>query len=134
MNTVLDIDAIQKINFFEKITRVHVKDFIEDTQFIFIVNPGTAGKAIGKKAFNIKKLERLLKKRVKIVEYSIDPIKFIKSYSYPLDLKEITKNDDIIEVNSDTKTKGLLIGRNQKNLVQLNSLLKKYYNVQLKVK
>ena len=58
---------------FERITRAKLKDAFYDNNSLltFIVAENEIGKAIGKKAVNVKKLERLLKRKIKIVERSI---------------------------------------------------------------
>ena len=48
--------------------------------------------------------------------------------------KHVEEKDDFINVSADTKTKGLLIGRNQKNLEGYNKIFKRYFNKEIKVK
>jgi N utilization substance protein A len=75
----LDTEKIQHISLFETMTHSYVKDCIMDkkkNRIIFVVTEGGAGKAIGKKGYNIKNLERILNKKVEVIEYSNDPIKF----------------------------------------------------------
>jgi len=52
----------------------------------------------------------------------------------PLKIGNIEKNDSFINVIADVETKGLLIGRNQKNLEQYKKIFKKYFNAEIKVK
>ena len=57
-----DIQSMKLMTLFESITRSHVKDMIiKEESLIFFVMPGEIGKAIGKKAVNIKTLERISK-------------------------------------------------------------------------
>ena len=62
-----DIELMKFISLFEKITKINAKDcFKSGAKLVFIVNPGYIGKAIGKGGVNIKKLESLFKKKIKI--------------------------------------------------------------------
>ena len=130
----LDLEKIQQINLFEKVTKSLVKDcFINNDLYLFVVEPGNASKAIGKQGINIRKMAKLLRKKIKVVEYTENLENFLTSLIFPLKMKEIVINESI-EVSADTKTKGLLIGRNRKNLTFYNEILKKYFNKELKIK
>src|SRR3989344_1315170 len=130
----LDLEKIQQINLFEKVTKSLVKDcFFLNDLYLFVVEPGNASKAIGKQGINIRKMAKLLRKKIKVVEYTENLENFLTSLIFPLKMKEIVINESI-EVSADTKTKGLLIGRNRKNLTFYNEILKKYFNKELKIK
>ncbi len=132
---LLDKDIIEKINLFENITKSKVKDLIEkEEKFIFIVDKGELIKALGRKGKNIKTLENLMHKRLKVVEFNDDPLKFVKSFIYPIQPVFLALNNNEVEIKvEDRKSKGLLIGRESKNLNELNSLVKDYYNLSVKV-
>ena len=124
-------DTIQQINLFEKVTRCKVKDMhIHNEILIFIVDDGA--KAIGKSGKNVKRLSNLMMKKIKILEFTDNKVSFINSLIYPLNV-EIKDKGKILEVKGDTKTKALLIGRDGKNLKFYNTLLKKYFNIEMKV-
>ncbi|MEK6841061.1 MAG: NusA-like transcription termination signal-binding factor [Nanoarchaeota archaeon] len=131
---LLNKDKIQKINLFENLTNSKVKNILDEERLIVIVEHGELGKAIGKKGKNIKMVENIMHKKLKIVEFSNDPIKFVSNFIYPIKVNEITLNDDVIEIKErDRKTKGLLIGRERKNLNELNDLVKNYFNLKIKI-
>ncbi|MEK6862861.1 MAG: NusA-like transcription termination signal-binding factor [Nanoarchaeota archaeon] len=131
---LLNKDKIQKINLFENLTNSKVKNILDEERLIVIVEHGELGKAIGKKGKNIKMVENIMHKKLKIVEFNDDPIKFVSNFIYPIKVNEITLNDDVIEIKErDRKTKGLLIGRERKNLNELNDLVKNYFNLKIKI-
>ena len=70
---ILDNDLIQKINFFEKMTRAKVKDVFRFDILWIVVNFGELGKAVGKKGAHIKKFSELTKERAKIIEFNKEP-------------------------------------------------------------
>lgn len=131
---ILNNDKIQKINFFESLTNAKVKELMDEEKITIIVDEGEIGKAIGKKGKNIKMIENMLRKRIKIVEFSKDPLKFTARFIYPIKAELIELKDNNIEISvKDRKTKGLLIGRERKNLNEIGKLLKEYFNLEIKI-
>ena len=60
-----DMSLMKFISVFETLTRTNAKDCYENKNgyLVFVVGPGQAGKAIGKNAANVKRLESMLKKK-----------------------------------------------------------------------
>jgi N utilization substance protein A len=115
---IYDATIMKFMSLFEAVTRANLKDCInQEGLVIFVVQPNEIGKAIGSKGANVHKLERMLNKKVKIVEYSPEPVSFIKNMIYPLQVKEITEEDGVYILSPvDLKTRGMLIGRSAANL------------------
>ena len=128
----LNLELIQYINLFEKITRVNVKNcFFHKDNLVFIVSNGQISRAIGKKGFNIKKISRMINKKIKIAEYNDDPVKFINSYVSPIDVDHIELKDKTINIKAkNSKDKGLLIGRNGRNLENIKNLINYYFKIE----
>jgi N utilization substance protein A len=131
---ILDNDLIQKINFFEKLTKVKVKDVFRFDSLWIIVGFGGIGKAIGKKGANIKKFSELVNERVKIIEFNKEPTMFLRNIMMPLKLEKVQMIDGKIEIETDRKTKGLLMGKNQKNLKDYSKVFNKYFKYELIIK
>ena len=131
---ILDKDLIQKINLFENITGARIKDVFNDHGLLIVVNSGDIGKAVGKHGVNIKRFSEMIKEKVKVVEFNSDYKLFLKNLIMPLNASEIEEKDGFINISADTKTKALLIGRNQKNLEHYNKVFRKYFNVGIKIK
>ena len=120
---------LKTMTLFEKVTRTRLKDcFVDNNQLMtFVVTELYIGKAIGKNASNVKKLENLLKRKIKIIAFNPSPIKFVKNLIYPI-IAEIDMQDQTILIKGqDTKTKGILIGRNQSNLSNNLEIVQKYF-------
>ncbi len=127
----IDITLIGYINTFENITQTNVKDcfYNKNQQLVFIVKEGQGKKAVGKNGMNIRKLERLLHKKLKIIEYSENPSEFMKNIIYPLKSPEIKLEGEILSIKTDsTQLKALLIGREKTNLNEIQGILGKYFN------
>jgi|TARA_B100001971_G_C18261508_1_gene587330 N utilization substance protein A len=132
MSKVLfDVTVLQQIQLFEKVTGARVKDCIASDVLLFIVENGDIGKAIGKGGSVLKKVEGLLKKPLKIVEFNADICEFVKTYLKPLRVTDISCKDDVVTIRGlDGPSKGKIIGRDKKNLNFLVSLLKRYFTVE----
>jgi len=79
MTVKFDTETIRLINFFENFTGVSVKDCLVNCDCIyFIVEEGKVGIAIGKNGSSVKHIERLIKKSIKLFEFSKDLKVFIK--------------------------------------------------------
>lgn len=128
---VLDTQAMQTIALFERMTGAQVKDCIpSEEQVVFVVNEGEIAKAIGKGGRNIRELEHMLKKRLKVVEFSSDIVKFIANVVSPIELREVRAEDDVYFMDAkDLKTRGLLIGRGASNLRFFESIVKRYFPI-----
>ncbi len=119
------------MSLFETLTQSKLKDCIVNDKVIFIVEVNQIGKAIGKAGINVKKIENILNKKIKITEFSPDVLQFIQNFIYPLKPREIKEEDKIITITGpDTKTRGLLIGRDAKNLNNLKSIVKRYFDIE----
>ena len=121
-----DLNLLGLMNAFEKITRAKLIDcFIDDNELLtFIVEKNNLRKAIGKNGTTVKKLEDLMKRKIKVVENSLEMLKLIQNYIYPLRVDDIREENRIVIMKSqNTKTKGLLIGRQAKNLRNLEKVV-----------
>jgi N utilization substance protein A len=126
-----DINLMKYMQLFENLTRARLKDCISREYLIFIVEENEIGRAIGKKGSNVHRIEGLLNRKIKIVEFNPDVRRFIANFIMPLQAKEIREENNIITiVGPDTKTKGLLIGRERKNLDNLKNIVKRYFDIE----
>jgi transcription termination/antitermination protein NusA len=130
-------ETLKLMSLFESITRTQLKDcFVDDNSMLtFIVVNGDIGKAIGKDATNVRKLESMLNRKIKIVEFNPELLGFIRNLIYPLRPRNIVEEDGIVTIeSSDSKSRGLLIGRNASSLRNFEAITKKYYSVLKEIK
>jgi N utilization substance protein A len=131
-------DEMRYIALFENISGASVKDCIIDEEqgrAIFIVNQGQVGVAIGRGGRNIHTLENMTGKKHEIIEYSEDPVQFIKNALKPAAVREVriterTDGKTIAVVTVNPKDKGIAIGKNGKNAERLRFLAKRYFQIQ----
>ncbi|MEK6916450.1 MAG: NusA-like transcription termination signal-binding factor [Nanoarchaeota archaeon] len=122
-------DSLKIMFLFEKTTRIRLKDFFVDDNNLtsFVVAKEDLGKAIGKNASNVKKLESLLKKKVRMIGFTESEVEFTKNLVHPLKVQVEFKEGVITLKSDDTKTKAFLIGRNQSNIKNNLTIIRKYF-------
>lgn len=127
-----DMETMKFSTYFESLTRAKLKDcFKEGNSLIFVVMPGEMAKAIGKQGANVKKISQKLKKPVKVIEFNENIVKFIEKAIYPVKNVEIEENEDKVIIKCpDTKTKGLVYGRDRERLKNLLFLVKRYFKIE----
>jgi len=116
------------ISIFESLTGAKVKDCIVNDGLTFIMHEDEMGKAIGKQGSNIKRIENILKKKIKLIEFSNNILKFIGNLIHPLKAKDIKEEDGITTIYVEgIKTKGMLIGRDRHRINTINNIVKRYF-------
>lgn len=120
------------ISLFETLTGAHVKDCIDTPiALIFIVEPSDIGKAIGKQGSNVRKIEDLLKQKVKVVAFDPDKAQFLKNFLYPLVNYDVLLEGDVLKIKcGDLKTRGQIIGRNATTLRLSEDILRRYFTLE----
>ena len=131
----LDSEIFGLSSMIERITRARVKDcFKEEDTLYVVVAPGEMGKILGKKGSNIKKLQEKIGLKVKAMEYQDRVTQFVKNVIYPIKVEEIIEDEGVVYLkDSQKKTKGLLMGREGKNLRLINRAVKRFFNVEVKI-
>lgn len=130
MAFTVDADTLRVLSMVEQMTGARVRDCIPGETMVFIVEEGEIGKAIGKGGRNVRDLERLLKKRVKIVEYNQDLVKFTQNVVAPIELSGAELQEDkLLLTAKDLKSRGLLIGRSASNLRFFEGIIQRYFPI-----
>jgi len=132
MKIKYDLDSMRLISLFETLTKANVKDSFElDGTLIFVVDQKYVGMAIGKNGVNVKNLAFKLKKPVKIVGFNEDVCQFVRNFIHPIKADEVKcEEKNIMITGSDTKSKGLIIGRDRKNINNLLSVVKRHFDIE----
>ncbi|MFH1065455.1 MAG: NusA-like transcription termination signal-binding factor [Nanoarchaeota archaeon] len=130
-----DMKTIGFINVFENLTHAGVKDcFAEGDSLVFIIDAGQMGLAIGKGGVNIKNASSVFNKDIKIYEFNPEPVEFVKNLLYPLKPKAVERQDNLVIIKtSGSVEKGKVFGREKTNLKRIQEIVKKYFQVELKV-
>ncbi|MCS7095187.1 MAG: NusA-like transcription termination signal-binding factor [Thaumarchaeota archaeon] len=126
---------LQYISFFQQVTNVQPVDciVIED-MIVYVVNAGDVGKAVGKRGTTVQELRNIQKKRIKVVEFSSDPKKFIANALQPANVAEVElferKGRLHARVKVPEEEKGKAIGKGGKNLRAAVELARRHFGVE----
>ena len=132
---VFNEDILRYIRLFEQITHTRAKDCMEaPDRIIFIVGPNMIGQAVGKSGTNINQLKDITKKNVQIIEFSDDPVRFIKNIfrNYSPKNVEFEERGEVTHatVTVDPASKARAIGKEGRNLKVAREILIRHHNIQ----
>jgi len=133
----LTAEEMRYIALFESVTGATAKDCIIDdkqNKLIFITKEKEGGLAVGKSGGKVKVLKRMTGKDIDIIEYSDDPVEFVKNAFMPVKVQEIRLTEKldgrkIVVVKIDEREKGLAIGRKGERANRIRQLARKYFNI-----
>ncbi len=131
----LDQDLLGLSALLEQRSGARVKDCFQEQDLVyFIVAAGEAGKAIGRNGVHVQALQQQLQKKIKVIEYRDSPAEFVRSLVAPLSIEEVREEGDLLLLHDhNKKTKGLLIGREGRNLRLLNRAVQRFFPKEVKV-
>ncbi|MDQ6723803.1 MAG: NusA-like transcription termination signal-binding factor [Thermoproteota archaeon] len=130
-------DEFSYLSLFQTITTAVSRDCIIDEKMdrvIFIVHRGQMGMAIGKGGSNIKQLQNAITKKIELVEYSENPINFIKNVFNSDMIQDVKINERMDGTKNaivvvDMKKKGIIVGKDGRNVDKARILAKRYFNI-----
>ncbi|OFV67625.1 MAG: NusA protein with KH region, archaeal [Candidatus Syntrophoarchaeum caldarius] len=132
----LDTDCMRYIALFESSTGAVVRDCVVDSEndrLIFVIKQGEMGLAIGKGGENINRVRDMIDKKIEVVEYSDDVCEFICNSFQPVPIKSVKivekKKKQLAYVEVLKKDKGLLIGKNGRNIQKAKLLASRHHNI-----
>jgi len=133
MTITFDTDTIRLITLFENMTGVGIKDcMVDDKNVYFVIDKEKIGLAIGKNGNKVKELERLIKKNVKIFEFSSDLATFVKNLipnSIEIKIRSELENKNIVEIKVERGSRAIVIGREGKNIKLYKELLQRNHRI-----
>lgn len=122
---------IEELRILTKSTAI---DCIIDDRFdrvIYIIKPGDMGIAIGKHGDNIRKMQKVLGKRIEMVEYADDPVDFIRNIFKPAEVTAVHLPQDTnngIRVNVRSKSDvGIAIGKGGCTIEKARIITRRYF-------
>jgi N utilization substance protein A len=124
---------IEELRILTKSTAI---DCMMDERFdriIYVIRPGDMGLAIGKKGENIRRMQKVLGKKIEMVEYSENPDEFIANMFRPAPLSAVKKDDTgrvsiILEKRGDL---GIAIGKAGANVEKARLLFRRFFGSEL---
>ncbi|HET6780294.1 MAG TPA: NusA-like transcription termination signal-binding factor [Nitrososphaera sp.] len=133
----LTSDELRLMSLFQSITSATARDCIVDDKMdrvIFVVNKGQMGLAIGKGGSTIKQLQNMVAKKIELVEFSEDPVEFIRNMLNAdmindVRISERADGTKQAVVTVDPRKKGAVVGREGRNAEKARLLAKRYFQI-----
>ncbi len=133
MTKTLDMKFIRYANLFSRITRIRANHCFEyNNAIVFAVPRIFVMKAIGPNNINLKKLNEIIKKKIKIVAIPKgreDIEKFVSVITRPVKFKGIEIKDDEAVITATTQSKASLIGRGKCRMEEMQNILEQYFGI-----
>ena len=128
----LDSSLIKLLSMFQAVTRAQARDLVEtEERMVFIVEPGQIRKAIGKNGENVRRIEKSLNRKIKIVEFNSEVTKFVRNLIYPAKAKEVVQDEKLITITpADSMSRGKIIGRGAQNLREFERITQRYFEIE----
>lgn len=135
MAGVIDMQLMRYINLFAKTTKVQTtKVFVYNNQIVFAIPKSKISVAIGKGAVNIRKMNEILRKKIKVVAMpTVDDNKeigkFIEAVVAPVEFNSVEIQENSVVINAGRQSKAALIGRGRQREKELADVLKNFFGV-----
>lgn len=117
------------------LTRATALDCIIDERFdriVYLIKEGDMGLAIGRKGSNIRKMQRVLGKRIEMVEYSPEIEEFTRNVFKPAGVVGVRReDDDRLTVYINKSDLGIAIGKGGCTIEKARLLLSRYFDTTL---
>ncbi len=135
MPVTLSDEARQYIALFDEETDVTATDCLVDEEFdriVFVVPPGTMGKAIGPGGERVKRVERRLGRDIELVEDADRPEDFVANALAPAAVYNVTisENDDTVAyAEVDRADRGVAIGADGRSIRLARRLAERHFGI-----
>lgn len=119
------------------LTRSTALDCVIDERFdrvIYVIRTGDMGLAIGKKGENIRRLQKVLGRRLEMVEYDEAPFTFLSNIVRPAEIARLDEDGEGGQVNLLVKRRsdlGVAIGKGGCNVEKARILCKRFFNMDI---
>lgn len=125
------------LNLFESVTRIRTRFCFNYNEAIFFCVPRQlVSKAIGDGARNIRRLNEILGKKIRVVaipegEGSIK--RFIEAIVNPVIFKDLAVNENEVIISASTQSKAALIGRNKRRLLEMQKIMREFFGREFRI-
>jgi transcription antitermination factor NusA-like protein len=132
MVNTLDMQDLRYLNLFEKMTGVRTRYCFEYNNAIIFSIPGNLiSQCLGPEARNIRRMNEILRKRIKVISIprNIGDIRsFIGAIVSPVTFKNLEIFPNEIVLTAGIQSKAALIGRNKRRLIEMQKIVKDFFN------
>ena len=136
MSVKLSAEEMRYIALFESMTGATARDCVVDgdtNRLTFVVGSGDIGRAIGKGGSRVQRVGRAVGKTIDVVEYSDDPVEFIKNVLVPAEVTSVELVEDegrkVARVKVEESSKGQAVGRGGKKIQRAKLLAARHHGI-----
>lgn len=137
MVRTIDMQHMRYLNLFGKITKVNTRFcFNYNNAIMFGVPRRFVFKSIGQNAENLKKINHIIGKRIKVVAlpHGVEDAKyFIKNIVSPVEFKDLEVKEYEIILTAGSQSKAALIGRNKRRLHEMQKIVHDFFGKDFRV-
>jgi len=137
MVVTIDMQDMRYLNLFSKITRIQTRFFFKYNEILmFCVPKKLITKAVGLNGNNVKELNQILRKKIKIIALprGVEDIQvFIENIFRPQTFKEIEITEDEVILTAGRESKAALIGRNRRRLIEMQKIIKDFFKKEFRI-
>jgi len=137
MVVTIDMQDMRYLNLFSKITRIQTRFFFKYNEILmFCVPKKLITKAVGLNGNNVKELNQILRKKIKIIALprGVEDIQvFIENIVRPQTFKEIEITEDEVILTAGRESKAALIGRNRRRLIEMQKIIKDFFKKEFRI-
>ena len=138
MTNTINMQDMRHLNLFSQITRINTRFcFTYNGTIIFCVPREFVAKAIGEEGRNIKRISEILQKKVRVIQCPRglqDVGGFIGVIVKPVTFKNLqVTSTEIILTAGNIQNKASLIGRDKRRLLEMQKIIKDFFNKDFRV-
>jgi len=138
MVNTINMQDMRHLNLFNQITRIHTRFCVTyNGTIIFCVPREFVARAIGEEGRNVKRLSEILGKKVRVIQCPRgiqDARGFIGVIVKPVIFKDLQiTNSEIILTAGNTQTKAALIGRDKRRFLEMQKIVKDFFNKDFRI-
>jgi transcription antitermination factor NusA-like protein len=137
MTNTIEMEDLMHLKLFESVTKISTRHtFIYNNTLFFCVPKKDLSKAIGKEAANVKKINFIAKKRVRILALPTeerDIKKFVESIVSPIEFSELEIKPNEVILTAGNQSKAALLGREKRRLKEMEKIVKDYFKKSFKI-
>ena len=134
MAKTIDMQFMRYINLFERFSKVSTTDcFVYNNILFFAVPRLKVSQAIGNNGANIRNLQEILRRRVKIIEMPATNKgirKFIEDLISPIEVNNIEVIGKEVVISAAMQSRAMLIGRDRVREKELSEILNKSFGIE----
>lgn len=137
MTNTIEMEDLMHLKLFESVTKISTRHtFVYNNTLFFCVPKKDLSKAIGKEAANVKKINFIAKKRVRILALPTeekDIKKFIESIVSPIEFSELEIKQNEIILTAGSQSKAALLGREKRRLKEMEKIIRDYFKKSFRI-